>query len=303
MLRKAADLRSQEIPGVARFQDELGGLVSLTVTAPSCSARFFTQGAHLTEWTPSGEEPVLFTSKKSLFAPGKAIRGGVPICFPWFAARAGHPKSPAHGVVRAAEWAVHSITAAEPNGSVSVAFSISDSEASREEWPHAFHTVFRVKLGRTLEMALHVENRGSDPFTFEEALHTYFCVGDIHSVEIHGLEGAEYIDKVDAFARKRRPNEPLRFAVETDSVFPGTTATCVLRDPARRRAITVEKSESQTTVVWNPWIAKAAAMADFGDDEWPSMACIETANSGENTITLPPGATHVMTARISTSKL
>jgi glucose-6-phosphate 1-epimerase len=300
MLRNAADLRSLEIPGIACFKDEPGGLVSLAITAPACSARLFTQGAHLTDWAPSGGEPVLFTSAKSHFAPGKAIRGGVPLCFPWFAARAGHPESPAHGVIRTAEWTVDSISAG-PDGGVSVVFSISDSDVSRAQWPHPFHTIFRVDLGRTLGMALVVENRGATPFTFEEALHTYFRIADIHSVEIRGLEGAEYIDKVDAFARKRRGADPLRFAGETDSVFPNTTATCILHDPGLRRTITVEKSESQTTVVWNPWIAKAAAMSDFGDDEWPSMVCIETANSGENTITLPPGKTHCMTARIATA--
>jgi D-hexose-6-phosphate mutarotase len=302
MPRKAADLQSLEIPGIARFKDEAGGLVSLAISAPACSALLFTQGAHLTEWTPAGGEPVLFTSKKSLFAPGKAIRGGVPICFPWFAARAGHPDAPAHGVVRAAEWGVDSI-AAESDGSVTVVFSISGGETSAKYWQHPFHTTFTARLGQTLEMILTVKNTGEHPFTFEEALHTYFSVADIHAVEISGLESSEYIDKVDAFTRKRRGTEPLRFTGETDSVFPNTAATCSLRDPGLRRTITVEKSNSQTTVIWNPWIAKAAAMADFGDDEWPSMACIETTNSGENSVTLPAGATHVMAARISVSAL
>jgi D-hexose-6-phosphate mutarotase len=298
MTTTVADLRSLELPGAAAFHLHLGGLVALDIATPLARARIFVHGAHVAEWTPAGQEPVLFMSEQSHFAAGKAIRGGVPICFPWFGGRAAHPQSPAHGFVRTVEWTVESL-AQEPGGTVVAIFAIADSEATRAYWPHAFRARLRVRIGQTLELSLAVENTGPEPFTYEDALHTYFCVADVRSAEVTGLEGAEFIDKVEAFARKRQPAEPLRFTGETDRVFPNTTTTCVLHDPGLRREVVVEKTGSATTVVWNPWIAKAKAMADFGDDEWPGMACIETANAGENALTLAPGATHTTTARIS----
>lgn len=292
-----ADLRSLELPGLASFVSGPGDLIVLEITTPLASARIFPHGAHVAEWTPAGAKPVLFMSGSSHFADGKPIRGGVPICFPWFGGRAGHPESPAHGFVRSTTWMVESITH-DPDGTIVASFFTSDSDATRTLWPHAFLARHRVRIGKTLEMTLEVENRGVAPFTYEEALHTYFAVSAVQAVEVRGLEGAEYIDKVEAFARKRLGSEPLRFTAETDRVFPGTTTTCVLHDPGLKRDIVVEKSGSATTVVWNPWVAKAKAMADFGDDEWPGMACIETANAGENAVTLAAGATHSMTARI-----
>jgi D-hexose-6-phosphate mutarotase len=237
-------------------------------------------------------------SKQSHFSIGKPIRGGVPVCFPWFAARAGHPEGPAHGVVRQAVWNVESLSQ-DPDGTVFAVFATEDSESTRALWPHAFTLKHRIRIGSSLVMTLEVQNRGGEPFTFEEALHTYFSVSAIQAVDVLGLKGADYIDKVGGFARKTQQDDILRFTAETDRVFPNTTATCVLRDPGLRREIVVEKTNSETSVVWNPWVAKAAAMPDFGDDEWPFMACIETANAGENALTLAPAATHAMTATIS----
>lgn len=291
-------LRSLEIPGLATFTEGSGGLTALDIHTPAAQGRIYVHGAHVASWTPTGTAPVLFMSQQSLFAPGKAIRGGVPVCFPWFAARASDPKSPAHGFVRTAEWTVESLTA-EPDGTVVATFTFSETEATRGYWPHAFRARFQVRMGKELEMIFTVENRDTQPFTYEVALHTYFSVSAIQAVEVTGLEGAAYIDKVEAFAKKEQPAEPIRFFGETDRVFPGTTATCVLKDPGLNREIVVEKSGSATSVVWNPWVAKAAAMADFGDEEWPGMACIETANAGADSITLAPGASHTMTAKIS----
>lgn len=290
------DLRPLEIHG-ATFTEGPGGLIALDVATPLTKARIYTHGAHVAEWHPTGAAPVLFMSGASHFAPGKPIRGGVPVCFPWFAGRAGHTGSPAHGFVRSAEWTVESLVR-EDDGTIAAAFTITDSDATRAHWPHAFLARHRVRVGTTLEMTLEVENRDSAPLTFEAALHTYFAVSAVQEVEVRGLEGAEFIDKVDGGARRRQPAESLRFTAETDRVFPGTTATCVLHDPGFRRDIVIEKAGSATTVVWNPWTAKAKAMADFGDDEWPGMACIETANAGDDAITLAPGAMHAMTARI-----
>lgn len=294
----AAELRRFEIPGTAVFTDHPGGLVALEITAPAATGRLFLHGAHVTDWQPTGADTVLFMSSRSHFAPGKAIRGGVPLIFPWFGARAGDAKAPQHGFARTASWAVESISPSADQG-VAVVLRLDDSEQTRASWPHAFTARFRATFGATLTMALEIENRSAGPMQFEEALHTYLVVSDVQKIAVRGLENTEFIDKVNAAARKRLGPEPLTFTGETDRVFLHTTSTCTLEDPGLRRRIVVEKSGSNSTVVWNPWTAKAKAMSDFGDDEWPHMLCIETANAGENAVTLAPGATHTMTALIS----
>ena len=135
--------------------------------------------------------------------------------------------------------------------------------------------------------------------SFEEALHTYFSVRDVRQVTIEGLESADYIDKMDAARIKPAAGQPIRFAEETDRVYFDTDAVCVLRDPGHRRRITVSKSGSLSTIVWNPWTAKAARMPDFGDREWPGMVCIESANVASNAVELNPGQHHQMQLKIS----
>ena len=293
----AAEFRRFEIPGTAVFTDHPGGLVALEITAPSATGRLFLHGAHVTDWQPTGAGPVLFMSSQSHFAPGKAIRGGVPLIFPWFGARAGDAKAPQHGFARTASWAVESISPSADQG-VAVVLRLDDSEQTRASWPYAFTARFRATFGATLTMALEIQNRSAGPMQFEEALHTYLVASDVQKIAVRGLENCEFIDKVDAATRKRLGSDPLTFTGETDRVFLHTTSTCTLEDPGLRRRIVVEKSGSNSTVVWNPWTAKAKAMADFGDDEWPQMLCIETANAGENSVTLAPGATHTMAATV-----
>jgi len=300
----AMSMSSSSSSGVAslhsahsRLVDGVNGLKVMEIMGPSAEALIYLQGAHITHWKPAGAEPVLFVSRQSHFAAGKAIRGGVPVCFPWFANRTGHPESPPHGFVRTAEWLLGSVSS-DDNSSIIARFEFADSDATRSQWPHCFRAQYRITVGATLKMEFEVENTGREHLTYEAALHTYFRVSNAADVAITGLEGAEYIDKVDGFTRKRLGNEPLRFTGETDRVFMNTTATTRLVDRGLNRTIVVEKSGSNTTVIWNPWITKAKAMADFGDDEWPGMACIETANSGENAVTLAPGQRHVMVAEI-----
>ena len=153
-------------------------------------------------------------------------------------------------------------------------------------------------MGRTLRMELTARNVDSAPSTFEEALHSYFAVSDVRQARIHGLEGVAFVDKTAAMARKPGASEPITIASETDRVYLGASCSVTIEDPGWRRRVVVRKSGSATTVVWNPWVAKAKAMADFGDDEWTGMVCVETANAMENAVTLAPGATHVMTATI-----
>lgn len=296
MPTNAADHRRFETTGVT-FHDTTGGLVRISIATPLAAAEVYLQGAHIARYQPAGAAPVLFLSKKTHLTPGKAIRGGVPIIFPWFGARAGHPESPAHGFARTMEWELESLVR-HSNGDIHLVLRLSSNAATLAQWPHEFTIHHRITIGTQLHMALEVENRSDTPFTFEEALHTYLAVGDVRSTSVTGLENTSFLDKVDSGQRKQEGTEPIRFSGETDRVYLDTTTTCIVEDPTLARRIAVEKSGSATTVVWNPWIAKAKAMADFGDDEWPAMLCIETTNADVNRITLSPNSTQTMTATV-----
>jgi D-hexose-6-phosphate mutarotase len=297
-MKSVSALRRLEIPGIAVFESGEGDLIRLAVRSRIAEAHIYLHGAHVTHFQPADRAPVLFLSKKSEFAPNKPIRGGVPVIFPWFGARAGHPESPAHGFGRTSDWQVESL-AEDGDGVVTAAFLLTPDEGTRSLWPYDFELRYRVAIGRTLTLTLAVKNTSKEPLAVENALHTYFAVGDVRQTATSGLEDAEYLDKTDHFQRKKQGHEPIRISQETDRMYESTRTTCVLDDPSSHRRITVEKSGSETTVVWNPWIAKAAAMADFGDDEWPGMLCIETANAGANALTLAPGKTHSMRAVIA----
>ena len=158
---------------------------------------------------------------------------------------------------------------------------------------------YELRLGRDLSMALTVTNPADAPITFEEALHTYLAVGDVRQVSVAGLEGVTYVDKVDGAKRKTQAEELITIGGEIDRLYLETEAAVTLTDPGLGRRIRVEKTGSRSSVVWNPWVAKSRAMADFGDDEWPGMICIETANAADNAVTLPPHGSHTITATIS----
>lgn len=279
------------------------GLPRLDVASRQATAQIFCHGAQLTQWAPSGTgRGVIWTSARSYFRPDKAIRGGVPICFPWFGPHPSNPAQPAHGFVRLADWTVSEATEA-PDGAVTLAFVLESDVTTRASWPHDFLLTQTYSIGAALGMTLRVENRGSAPFTFEEALHTYFAVSDVRQVAIAGLEDTEYLDKVLEFARRRQPSEPLRVAGETDRVYLDTAADCRISDPAWQRRIAVGKSGSRTTVVWNPWIDRARALMDFGDEEWREMVCVETANVGAAAVRLEPGGVHTMSVNIRVEPL
>jgi glucose-6-phosphate 1-epimerase len=282
--------RQFAIDGVAEFGRGDGGLTQLSITSDAANATLYPHGGHVTHFQTRSGEPLLWVSAASRFAAGQAIRGGVPIVFPWFGARQGDPDAPAHGLVRTAPWAVTAVAQLD-DGRVRVALHIDVAQ---------FRVVYQVTVGHQLGLEMTVTNTSRQEASFEQALHTYLAVGDVRQIRVGGLQGATFIDKVDAFQRKTQPREPVTFAGEVDSVYLDTEATVRVEDPLWGRTVVVEKTGSQSTVVWNPWIAKSKKMSDFGDDEWPGMVCIETANVADNTIRLAPGAEATMCARYRT---
>jgi glucose-6-phosphate 1-epimerase len=286
-----------DIPDALRFEDAPGGLVRAAISTPAAEADLYLQGAHITHWTPRGQRPVLFVSPKSLFTPGKAIRGGVPIIFPWFGPRSDGKPGPAHGFARTSEWAVEGAKLGN-DGNVQITLALAPNETTRGLGYASFHLRFRVTIGSSLEMELETRNEGSEPLTYEEALHTYFAIADIRQASVSGLEGTTFIDKTDGFKRKKLGNEPMQIAKETDQVHLSTQATCVIHDPVWQRRIIIGKSGSDSTVVWNPWIDKTKGMSDMDPDDWQKVVCVESANAANNTVHLAPGASHKLTASI-----
>ena len=274
-----------------------GGLPMVRVETAVSTAEIHLQGAHVTHFQKAGEAPLLFLSKESKFAEGTAIRGGIPIIFPWFGAKAG---APSHGFARVGVW---DLIGAEVNsgGETRLRFILPNGiDPNGAEWG----LDYVVTVGEALQLELIVTNTSRQrDFTFENCLHTYFSVGDIHSTAIAGLSGVKYRDKVENFAEKTETNPAILITSEVDRVYMDTTAAVEIRDQRLRRKIVVEKSGSASTVVWNPWIEKAKQLSDFGDDEYQQMVCVESGNVGKNWITLKPGESSSLKVKLRSAAL
>ena len=287
------------VPGVAKVVEGYGGLPKVRITSPQATAEMYLHGAHVTSWTPSGEE-VLFVSSRSHWEEGRAIRGGVPVCFPWFGDKADDPNAPAHGFARTKAWQLESIV--QRGDAVTVSMVTESNESTKKWWPADFRLVHRVTFGSELSLELVLTNTGAAALRFEEALHAYHRVGHIEKARVRGLDGAYYLDKTDRNQKKRQQGEIL-IASETDRVYLDTQHAIELEDPMLRRRIRVAKENSLTTVVWNPWVRKARALSDLGDDEWKQMICIETSNVGDFAVDLAPGQQHTTKAIVSVAHL
>lgn len=288
------------IPGIAQVVAGNGGLAKLRITTPAAAAEIYLHGAQLTSWRPSGGEEVLFLSRQSRWEDGRAIRGGIPICFPWFRGKADNPLAPAHGVVRTKSWQLDALT--EDSGTVTVTLFTNSDETSRRWWPHEFHIAHRITINAELKLELIVSNTSSaedaEPMRFEEALHTYHAVADATSVRVSGLDEVVYLDNMDANLEKTQHGD-LTYHQPTDNAYMDTAHAVELIDPDLCRRIRTTKDNSLSTVAWNPWKEGAAALADLADAEWQQMACVEASNIMHHAITLAPGKQHTMTAILS----
>lgn len=292
-----ADLNSRlAISGRIRFAVGPGGLPIARIVNPLAQATVALHGAHVLSFQPHRAAPVLWLSAKSQYADGLPIRGGIPVCWPWFGKHPTDAAAPGHGFARLQCWTVLA-TAALPDGATRLRLELRDTPATLAQWPHAFRLEADIVVGRTLTVALRCENPGTAPFTFTGALHSYFTVSDITKVAIEGLDGCTYVDTVGTPTRKVQSGA-ITIGAETDRIYVDTTATCVIADSGLGRRVRVAKRGSHTTVVWNPWIAKAARMPDFGDHEYLGMVCVETANAVDDVITVPPGGSHTLATEI-----
>jgi glucose-6-phosphate 1-epimerase len=276
-----------------RFEDGPGGLTRARIATDRATAEIYLQGAHVARWQPaSAAHPVLFLSDKSHFEVGKAIRGGVPLVLPWFAERKDGLPGGMHGFARTLPWEV--VAAERRAEGVALSFKLLPNQTTRDLGFDHFVLVYEVVVGATLTLALEVENVGDTPLRFDEALHAYYSVSDVRQIEVSGIGDTDYLDRADNAKPKHQGVGAIRFAGETDQLHLYTQAAVTISDPVWRRRIVIEKRGSKSTVVWNPWQAKASALADLGVDAWPHFVCAEPANAAENAVTVAPGAVHTM---------
>jgi glucose-6-phosphate 1-epimerase len=284
-------------PGVLEFEEASSRLVLARVTTAQAEAMVCFQGAHLMEWRPAGEGPVLFLSPRNELKRGKAIRGGVPVIFPWFGPRTDGKPGPQHGFARTSDWEL--AFAALAGEDMHLTFTLGPSEVSRSYGFDHFRVAYRMTIGGTLTLELMVANDSGGPFVYEDALHSYYAVADVERAAITGLGGTEYLDKRDDARRKVQAAGAMTLTGATDRTYLNTETTCAIEDVAGGRRIVVEKAGSHSTVVWNPWAELTAAMADMEPDGWRRMLCVETANAAEDAVTLGPGESHTTRAMVS----
>lgn len=291
------------LPSTVRLEPGIGDAPLVVVEHPAATARIHAYGAQVVAWAPAGSADVLWLSPDAVFAPDAAIRGGIPLCFPWFGA---HPEGtgPAHGFARTSVWRL--VEAAEVDdsalagGGVRLAFELSRADVAPELaalWPHDFTARLDVEVGASLTLSLTTTNHGGEAADLTQALHTYLAVDDVRRTRVDGLDGGLYLDKMDGGARQVQDG-PVLFTGPTDRVYLGTSTLLTVSEPGGR-TIEVAKAESRTTVVWNPWSSGAAAMRDVPDDAWTGFVCVEAANAADDAVRLPPGETQTLTTRLT----
>jgi len=290
------------LPGELEFDAGPGGLGFVHIRNEQATASVCLQGAQLTAWQPRSQaEPVIWTSPSAQAIAGKSLRGGAPVCWPWFGPHPDLSKLPSHGFVRGLPWAV--CASGRGPGTTHLVLTIEDSEQSRLQWPHRFALELHLRVGAALEMELVSINRDTKPFVITQALHTYFRIGDIEAIQVEGLQGVSYIDKTHGGECKVE-RDPIRFTQEVDRVYCATSGECRIEDPVLGRRIRIAKTASRSTVVWNPWDQKAAAMGDLGPGQrnlggWRDMVCVESGNVLNDFVEVAPGTSHRMAVRYS----
>lgn len=291
------------LAGQLDFAANDNGMVLARITNAHARAVIALQGAHVMTFQPQGEpHPVIWMSPVANLVRGKSLRGGVPVCWPWFGAHASESSFPAHGFARTVLWQVKA-TEALADGRTRITLALPPSSIPSAQWSPACQAQLVVTVGRELEIELMTHNGGMQPIEIGEALHTYFAVSNAEQIRIAGLDGASYLDKADDWQRKVQEGE-VQIAGEVDRLYINTESMCDIVDAAWQRRIRIKKRNSRSTVVWNPGPEKAAKMGDFGSETgYLDMVCVESANAGENRVQVLPGASHTLTVSYSVQPL
>lgn len=281
------------IAGVVTFAEGEGGMPRLRVDNRAARAEISLHGGQVLAYRPlAASHALLFLSERAWFRPDKAIKGGIPVCWPWFGDDPEGRGRPAHGFARIAEWSVLRTAQLAP-GHTRVVLGLEDDAATRALWPHAFRLTLTLDIADTLALSLATTNTGDKPFRITQALHTYFAVGAIDAVSVNGLDGCRYLDKVRGFAEGRQTG-PVTFAAEVDRIYQGVERDLSINDTSLGRSILIRPGNSTTAVAWNPWAEISTAAQDLADDAYRRFVCVETANAGDEIVNIAPGAEYAL---------
>lgn len=273
-----------------------GGLPMIRVGNTDADALISLYAGQVLSFTPKGAADLLFLSPKAYYAQGKAIKGGVPICWPWFGADPEGKGRPAHGFMRNRMWQERE-TRENADGSTTVILGVESSPETMAIWPHAFRLALEITVGKTLQLALVTQNTGDAAFTISQAMHTYFAVGDIARTRVTGLEGTRYIDKAaDGNGAIKPQDGAITVNCEVDRIYRDVPSQLTIVDDALNRTIRIVSSGNKTAVVWNPWAKIATGMADLQDDDYTRFLCVETANAADDVIEVAAGGTFRLVA-------
>lgn len=268
------------------------GIDQVVLRSPQgASARVSLHGGHITSWRSEHGEELLFTSSKAIFKPPKAIRGGIPICFPQFG-NGGSLEQ--HGFARNKIWAIDDdpppLRPNDSHGKSFVDLVLRPSEEDLKCWPYSFEFRLRVSLATDgdLNLISRIRNVNCKPFSFSFAYHTYFSVSDISEVRIEGLETLDYLDNLFQRERFTEQGNAVTFESEVDRVYLSAPNGIAILDHEKKRTFVIRKDGLPDVVVWNPWEKKSKSMGDFGDEEYKQMVCVDGA-AIVRPITLKPG--------------
>ncbi len=276
-----------------------GGLPLIQVRNAHAQAQVSLHGGQVLSFRPhTASADLLFVSERARYQAGAAIRGGVPVCWPWFGADPEGLGRPNHGFARTRPWSVSGTTAL-PGGATRITLALTDSPDTRAIWPHRFRLTLDITVGPSLRLALVTHNTGDQPFTLTQALHSYLAVGELAQTSVTGLDGCHYLDKAaGAPGALRQQLGAVGFTAEVDRIYTGAPDTLSVQDGAGQRVLRIRSEGSRTAVVWNPGAALAASMADLADDDYRRFVCVETANVADDAVTVPPGGEHRLVAEI-----
>ena len=275
------------------FKSGEGGIPLVEIKNDQASATISLQGAHVLSWVIAGGDEVIWLSDEAKFAAGKSVRGGIPICWPWFGSHEDNAAYPAHGFARTVLWQVTNTEAVSAD-ETQITFQLDTrqlDESNQAMWPLPMSAEYRLTIGKTLTMELTTFNHSDLAITIGQALHTYFKVDDVSRTSLLGLEDKDYLDKTDGFKRKTQAG-PVTISTEVDRVYLGTPDDVVIND--NKRKIIIKKQGSQSTVVWNPWKAVADKMGDLGEDGYLKMLCVESANAADDTVSIQAGESYTL---------
>lgn len=275
------------------FEKKVDEIVLANIDSPLATATVSLYGGQILHWQPKCQsEPVLWSSERIKFQSGKAIRAGVPICWPWFGAHPDKSDKPAHGYARLSSWQLDSVSTTQ-SGEIELCLSMGAADLRYKDLNFNADLALRILIGQKLSLTLTTTNTSHKPLVLTEAFHAYFKVRDISEINITGLNECQYIDLLEANTLKTQAGT-IDFTGELGRVYLNTTSACCIEDRALGRKIRISKSQSLSTVVWNPWLLTASKMDDLGSTGWRGMVCVETANAFANAVTIAPGEKHAM---------